>query len=327
MRAVVLTEHGGPEVLAIREVPDPEPGPTDIEVTVTATALNRADLLQRRGLYPGPPMEHEIPGMEYAGTVTAAGRAVTRWFEGDQVMGIVGGGSYAEKLAVHERQAMPVPDGVALGDAAAIPEVFLTAFDALVVQGGLTSGRWALVHAGASGVGTAAIQICRAIGARVAVTASAGKIERCRALGADVAVDYRAEPFVEAVADATSGRGVDVVLDVVGGDYTIDNIKALRVGGRIVQVGVMGRQTVELPLGMLLPKRAAIIGTVLRARPLEEKVALTQRVEQELLPLFGDGRLAPVVDRRFRLDDIARAHAYMESNANVGKILIDVDLP
>jgi NADPH:quinone reductase len=326
MRAVVLNEYGGPEVLTIQDVPDPVIGPEDIEVTLTATALNRADLLQRRGLYPGPPMEHEIPGMEFAGTVSGTGPAVTRWFEGDHVMGIVGGGAYAEKLVLHERQAMPVPAGVALGDAAAIPEVFLTAFDALVVQGGLTSGRWALVHAGASGVGTAAIQICRAIGARVVVTASSAKLSRCRELGADVAIDYRAESFVEAAADATAGRGVDVVLDVIGGDYTIDNIKALRVGGRLIQVGVMGRQTVELPLGMLLPKRAAIIGTVLRARPLEEKVALTQRVEHELLPLFADGRLAPVIDSRYRLDDIAEAHRYMETNANVGKIVVDVDL-
>ena len=324
MRAVVLEEYGGPEVLTIREVPDPVIGPEDVEVTLAATALNRADLLQRRGLYPGPPMEHEIPGMEFAGTVSAIGASVRRWTIGDPVMGIVGGGAYAEKLALHERQVLPVPSSVDLGDAAAIPEVFLTAFDALVAQGGLTSGRWALVHAGASGVGTAAIQIARAIGARVAVTASAGKLDRCRELGADLAVDYRSDSFLDAVTEATGGRGVDVVLDVIGGEYTIDNLKALRVGGRLIQVGVMGDQTVELPLGMLLPKRAAIIGTVLRARPLEEKVALTQRVEHELLPLFDRGALQPVIDSRFPLDAIADAQVYMESNANVGKILIDV---
>ena len=328
MRAVVLEQHGDPEVLVVREVPAPTRGPEDIEVAVAATALNRADLLQRRGLYPGPPIPGldglEVPGMEFAGTVAAVGPAVTRWRVGDEVMGIVGSGAYAERLVLHERQAMPVPGSVPLADAAAIPEVFLTAFDALVVQGGLTSGRWALVHAGASGVGTAAIQIAKAIGARVAVTASAAKHGRCRDLGADVVIDYRSQSFVDAVAEATGGRGVDVVLDVVGGQYTVDNIKALRVTGRLIQVGVMGEQTVELPLGMLLPKRASIIGTVLRARPLEEKVALTQRVEAELLPLFDSGALVPVVDSRYRLDDIAEAHRYMETNANVGKILIDV---
>ncbi|MEM7276428.1 MAG: NAD(P)H-quinone oxidoreductase [Actinomycetota bacterium] len=324
MRAVVLEEYGPPEVLTVAEVPTPEPGPEQVRVAVRATALNRADLLQRRGLYPGPPMDHEIPGMEFAGTVDAVGPGVTAHQLGDEVMGIVGGGAYAESLVIHERQTLPVPERVSLADAAAIPEVFLTAFDALVVQGGLTSGRWALVHAGASGVGTASIQIAKAIGARIAVTASAAKHDRCRSLGADVVIDYRTERFADVVADATGGAGVDVVLDVIGGEYTVDNIRALRVGGRIIQVGVMGSQTVELPLGMLLPKRAAIIGTVLRSRPLEEKVALTRRVADELLPLFSTGALAPVIDSRFALDEIADAHRYMETNANVGKILIDV---
>lgn len=324
MRAVVLENYGGPEVLTIREVPDPIPGPEEIEVTIAATALNRADLLQRRGLYPGPKMTHEIPGMEFSGTVSAVGGQVGRWQVGDAVMGIVGGAAYAEKLVIHERQAMPVPSTVPVADAAAIPEVFLTAFDALVAQGGLTSGRWALVHAGASGVGTAAIQIAKAMGAFIAVTASAAKHDRCRALGADIVIDYKTEDFAEVVAEATGGRGVDVVLDVIGGEYTVSNIKALKVSGRLIQVGVMGNQTVELPLGMLLPKRASIIGTVLRARPLEEKIALTQRVEAELLPLFDSGGLRPVIDSRYRIDDIGQAHTYMESNANVGKILIDV---
>lgn len=324
MRAVVLNRYGGPEVLEVNDIPDPEPGSGEVEIAVTTTALNRADLLQRRGLYPGPAMEHEVPGMEFSGLVSGFGAGVSRWAVGDAVMGIVGGGAYAEKLVVHERQVMPVPQGISVPDAAAIPEVFLTAFDALVVQGGLTSGRWALVHAGASGVGTAAIQIAKAIGANVAVTASSSKLDRCLELGADLAVDYRSEKFVDRVKDVTSGVGVDVVLDVIGGEYTIDNINSLRTTGRLIQVGVMGDQTVELPLGMLLPKRASIIGTVLRARPLEEKIALTQRVEAELLPLFTSGRLQPVIDSRFGLEDIAAAHSYMETNANVGKILIDV---
>lgn len=324
MRAVVLTEYGDPDVLRLMEVPEPDFGPDDVVVEVRATALNRADLLQRRGLYPGPEAAHEIPGMEYSGTVSAVGDAVTAWQPGDQVMGIVGGGAYAQRLRANQRELMAVPSTVALEDAAAIPEVFLTAFDAMVVQGGLTAGRWALVHAGGSGVGTAAIQIAKAMGAHIAVTASAGKLDRCLELGADAAIDYGSEKFVDRVGVVTNGRGVDVVIDVIGGEYTVDNIKSLRVGGRIIQVGVMGQQKVELPLGMLLPKRAALIGTVLRARPLEEKAALTQKVIAELLPLFESGQLSPVIDSRFGLDEIAAAHRYMESNANVGKILIDV---
>jgi NADPH:quinone reductase len=325
MRAVVLESYGEPDVLRVAEVPDPEPGPEEVVVSVVATALNRADLLQRRGRYPGPPMPREIPGMELAGRVAALGERATAWSVGDEVMGIVGGGAYAERIAVHERQLLAVPATVGVADAAAIPEVFITAWDALVLQGGLTSGRTALVHAGASGVGTAAIQVARAIGARVAVTASAGKLDACRALGADLAVDYGADDFVAAVQDLTGGRGADVVLDVVGGEYLARNLDALRTGGRIVQVGVMADAMATFPLGLLLPKRAAIVGTVLRARPLEEKIAVTQRFAAEVLPLFDDGRLRPVIDSRYPLDRIAEAHAYMETNANVGKIVVDVD--
>ncbi len=324
MRAVVLTEYGEPKVLTIEQVPDPTPGPEEVVVQVAHTALNRADILQRMGLYPGPAMEHEIPGMEYAGTIVSVGSRVTSWERGDQVMGIVGGGAYAEKLSTHERTVLGIPEGVNFADAAAIPEVFMTAFDALVVQGGLTSGRWALVHAGASGVGTAAIQIAKAIGARIIVTTSSGKVQACRELGADVVVDYTAKDFADAVVEATGGNGVDVVLDVVGGEYTVRNIKALRVGGKIIQVGVMGEGRVDLPLGLLLMKRAAIIGTTLRSRPLEEKIRLAQRVKVELLPRFSDGSLRPIIDSRYGFDQIAEAHAYMQSNANIGKIVIDL---
>lgn len=324
MRAVVLESHGGPEVLTIREVPDPVPGPEEVVVAVSATALNRADILQRMGFYPGPPADLEIPGLEFAGRVVAVGDRVASTAIGDEVMGIVGGGAYAEQLVVHERQLLAVPGAVALRDAAAIPEVWITAWDALVLQGGLTSGRWALVHAGASGVGTAAIQICRAIGARVIVTASAGKVARCLELGASRAVDYRSEDFAVAVRDETAGRGVDVVLDVIGGEYLERNIDSLRVGGRVVQVGVMGSGTVTFPLGKLLPKRASLVGTVLRARPLEEKIAVTRRFAAEVLPLFADGTVSPVIDRRYPLADIAEAHTYLESNASVGKVLIDI---
>ncbi|MFM9084349.1 MAG: NAD(P)H-quinone oxidoreductase, partial [Actinomycetota bacterium] len=237
MRAVVLTEHGGPEVLVIREVPDPVPGPEEVLVRVHATALNRADLLQRMGMYPNPfPSEAEIPGLEFAGTVEACGPRVTMWRPGDAVMGIVSGGAYAEKLVVHERQSLAVPAGMHLSQAAAIPEVFITAWDALVLQGGLTAGRWAMVHAGASGVGTAAIQICHAVGARVIVTCSESKVEACRELGADVVVDYGSEDFVQAALAATGGAGVDVILDVIGGDYVERNVASLAVKGRIIQV-------------------------------------------------------------------------------------------
>ena len=325
MRAVVLRDHGGPEVLTLEEVPDPTIGPEEVLVDVRATALNRADLLQRMGLYPGPAWETvEIPGLELAGVVATIGPRVTMWQPGDAVMGIVSGGAYAERVAVHERQLMAVPTAVPLADAAAIPEVFLTAWDALVVQGGLTSGRWALVHAGASGVGTAAIQIAKAIGARIAVTTSAGKVAACRELGADAAIDYTTTDFVEEVRAVTGGQGPDVILDVIGGDYVDRNLQAVAVKGRIVQVGLMAGGVTSVNIGALLPKRVSLIGTVLRARPIEEKIALTRRFAAEVLPLFDGGRLRPVIDSRYPLDQIAEAHRHMESNANVGKILVDV---
>ena len=325
MRAVVLRSHGGPEVLEIQDVEAPVPGNDDISVDVVATALNRADLLQRMGLYPNPfPDGVEIPGLEFSGTVRSVGAHVRRWKVGDPVMGIVSGGGYAQQLVLPERQAMRIPTGISVADAAAIPEVFITAWDALVVQGVLTSGRWALVHAGGSGVGTAAIQICKAIGARIAVTCSAGKVAACRALGADVVVDYGSQDFVAEVASVTAGAGVDVVLDVIGGDYLERNIAALATKGRIIQVGVMAGKPVLFNVGALLGKRASIIGTVLRARPVEEKISASQRFASEVLPLFDAGVLQPVIDRRYQLDDIAAAHEYMASNGNTGKIVIDI---
>ena len=325
MKAVVLREHGGPEVLQIEDVPSPICGAEDILVSVAATALNRADLLQRMGFYPNPfPQGPEIPGLEFAGTVKAVGERVTAWRVGDKVMGIVSGGAYAEELVLHERQAMAVPSGTSLNDAAAIPEVFITAWDALVVQGGLTSGRWAMVHAGASGVGTAAIQICTAIGARIIVTCSSGKVQSCRDLGAHVVVDYTTQDFVEEVQRATNGAGVDVILDVIGGDYVERNIASLAVKGHIIQVGVMAGKPVPFNVGLLLGKRASITGTVLRARPLEEKIAITQRFIAEMLPLFDTGAMTPVIDSRYAFGEIAQAHAHMASNANVGKIVIDI---
>lgn len=324
MRAVVVTEYGGPEVLTITEVPDPIPGPDQILVRVAHTAVNRADTLQRTGGYPDPQRrEHEILGLEFAGTVEAVGDRVTLWRVGDAVMGIEAGACYAERVVTHERQAIPVPDGIDLRDAAAIPEVFLTAWDALVVQGGLTSGRRALVHAGASGVGTAAIQIATAIGARVAVTCSAGKMQACRDLGADLVLERSPADWVAELKSAVPA-GVDVVLDVVGGEEANRNLASVRPQGTIVQVGLMGGGQTQVNLGLLLVKRVHWIGTTLRARPIEQKAALSQRFIAEVLPLFERGTLRPVIDTRFPIAEIADAHRHMEANANIGKILIDM---
>jgi NADPH:quinone reductase len=330
MRAIVLESYGETDVLQIAEIADPVAGPEEVLVDVVATALNRADLLQRRGFYPSPPLAGfappapEIPGMEFSGRVAEVGQRVSAVAVGDEVMGIVGGGAYAERLVVHERQLLSVPAAVPLADAAAIPEVWITAFDALVAQGGLTSGRTALVHAGGSGVGTASILLAGAIGARIVVTASAGKVEACRALGADLVVDYGSQDFVAECRAFTGDAGIDVVLDVIGGDYLDRNVTTLRVGGTIVMVGVMGGGRTEVNVGALLPKRATIVGTVLRGRPLEDKVAITRRFAAEVLPLFESGAVRPVIDSRYPLDQIAAAQDRMESNANVGKIVIDI---
>ena len=324
MRAVVVTEYGDPEVLTVAEVADPVPGPDQILVRVAHSAINRADTLQRRGGYPDPlRRDVEILGLEYAGTVAATGDRVTGWRVGDQVMGIESGACNAELVVTHERQALPIPSTVPLADAAAIPEVFLTAWDALVVQGGLTSGRWALVHAGASGVGTAAIQIAKAIGARIAVTCSAGKIEACRALGADLVLERSPADWAAALAAAVPG-GVDTVLDVVGGEEANRNLAAVRPQGTIVQVGLMGGGQTPVNLGLLLVKRVHWIGTTLRARPLEQKIALSQRFVAEVIPLFESGAMHPVIDSRYPLERIVEAHRQMEANANVGKILLDL---
>ena len=324
MRAVVLHSHGGPEVLTIEEVASPVPGADEVLVQVAATALNRADLLQRMGLYPDPrKVQPEIPGLEFAGTVAAVGERVTMWKVGDRVMGIEAGGAYAEQIATHERQLLAVPEGMALTDAAAIPEVFLTAWDALVLQGGLTSGRWALVHAGASGVGTASIQIAKAIGARIAVTCSAGKADLCRSLGADIVLERSPHDWL-ADAKAAVPDGFDTILDVVGGEEIDRNLQAVAQRGSIVQVGLMAGGSVQVNVGLLMAKRAHWVGTTLRARPIEEKVAVTRRFAAEMLPLFADGRLRPVIDCRFPFDQIAAAHELMASNANAGKIVVEL---
>ncbi len=329
MRAAVITEPGGPEVFAIREEPDPPFGPEDALVAVHATALNRADLLQRIGRYPGPPgTRDDVPGLEAAGTVLAVGERVSAWRPGDRVMALLGGGGYGSRVAVHERMLLAVPAPLELTQAAAIPEVFLTAYDALVEQCGLGAGESVLVHAVGSGVGTAAVQIAAQLGCRVFGTAgSPEKLARARELGLEVGIDYRDQDFAEVVRRETGGRGVDVVLDVVGGEYWSRNVDALALCGRMVVVGTLSGPRTELDLGPLMRKRLRVRGTVLRSRPLEEKAALTQAVSRHLLPLFASGRLRPVVDRTFPLAEVAEAHRYMASNANFGKIVLLHDPP
>jgi putative PIG3 family NAD(P)H quinone oxidoreductase len=292
-----------------------------VRVRHEACGLNFIDVYQRTGLYNNPlPL---VPGMEGAGIVEAVGDRVTSWRVGDRVMGIESGACYAEYVVTHERQALPIPATVAMEDAAAIPEVFLTAWDALVLQGGLTSGRWALVHAGGSGVGTAAIQIARAIGARIVVTCSQRKMEACSALGADEVLERSPADWLSAL-QSTHRDGVDVVLDVVGGDEADRNLRAVRTRGTVVQVGLMGGGSTTVNLGVLLTKRVTWIGTTLRARPLEEKLAVCRQFAEEILPRFDDGSLRPVIHARFELADAADAHREMEADANVGKILLDI---
>ena len=325
MRAVVLRSHGGPEVLTFEDVEVPRPGPDEVQVHIRATALNRADILQRMGGYPDPrgPGFLEIPGLEYSGLVSAVGERVKMWKVGDRVMAIESGGAYAEYICTHERQLLAVPSNIPLADAAAIPEVFLTAWDALVLQGGLTSGRWALVHAGASGVGTAAIQIAKALGARIAVTCSSGKAQACRDLGADLVVERSPHDWLADVQEVVP-QGFDVILDVIGGDEVERNLRAVATKGTIVQVGLMGGGSTQVNVGLLLMKRARWIGTTLRARPLEEKTALARKFAAELLPLFESGQLEPIIDSRYLFQQIADAHIAMGANANTGKILIDI---
>jgi NADPH2:quinone reductase len=326
MQAIVLDSHGGPEVLRLRDIPDPVPGPDEVLVDVTSTAVNRADVLQRLGLYPYPGRrpEYDVPGLELAGRVAAVGERVTAWRPGDRVMGIVTGGGYATHAVVHERQLLRIPDTVTDAEAGSIPEVWITAFDALVVQCGMRAGDTVLVHAGASGVGTAAVQLAKAIGATCFVTASTSKIERCLALGADAAVDYTVDDFAAVCRDRTGGRGVDIILDVVGGDYLDRDLDVAALKGRIVQVGTMGAGRAQINLGKLMTKRLTLVGTVLRARPLEEKIAVTQRFAHEVLPGFASGRYRTVIDSTFALAEAGRAHERVETNQTFGKVLLTV---
>jgi putative PIG3 family NAD(P)H quinone oxidoreductase len=324
MRAVAITKPGGPEVLVVGDRPSPEPSRGEVRVRVHATAVNRADLLQRAGMYPAPPGEPpDIPGLEIAGEVVGLGADVERLAIGDRVFGLVGGGGYAEQVVVHERALAKIPAGLDFVHAAAIPEAFVTAPDAMVTQAGLRSGEAVLVHAVGSGVGTAAAQLGRALGAYVIGTArTPDKLERAKPLGVDVGIVPQGGKFAEAVRAATGGAGAAVVLELVGGGYLDEDLRAVDRRGRIVLVGLLAGARTELDLGQLLRNRVTVTGTQLRARPLEEKLAAMRAFEAQVVPLFARGKLAAVVDRVLPLGEAGEAHRYVASNAGFGKVVL-----
>jgi putative PIG3 family NAD(P)H quinone oxidoreductase len=320
MRAIAITRSGGPEVLAVVDRDLPEPSRGEVRVRVRATAVNRADVLQRMGAYPAPPdSPPDIPGLELAGEVAALGPGVERLAIGDRVFGLVGGGAYAEAVVTHERALARIPDGMSFEHAAAIPEAFVTAHDAIVTQAGLRGGEVLLVHAAGSGVGTAAVQLGRALGAYVIGTArTADKLARAAALGLDAqVVPDDAGRFAAQVKPAPH-----VVLELVGGGYLAEDTRCVVPLGRIVLVGLLAGAKAELDLGLVLRKRLRIFGTVLRSRPLEEKLAAMRAFEDQIVPLIARGKLAPVIDTVMDLDQAAAAHARMASNAGVGKIVL-----
>jgi putative PIG3 family NAD(P)H quinone oxidoreductase len=324
MKAIVVSSPGGPEKLELRDVPEPVPGEGEVSVDVRATALNRADLLQRRGVYPPPPGASEVLGLECAGVVSAIGRGVASARVGDRVMALLSGGGYAERAVVHERMLLAVPEGFSFEQAAAVPEAFLTAMEALFGVGRLAPGECVLVHAAASGVGTAAVQLAREVGARIVAVASGPKLERLRALATARFVDRKSEDFVKAVHEASGGRGADVILDFVGATYAARHADCLAPLGRHVVLGLLGGAKAEIDLGRLLSRRQSLFGMVMRPRPLADKIAVTERFRREWLHRLADGRLTPIIDSVFPLGEAAKAHARMESNENVGKIVLQV---
>lgn len=325
MRAVVVTEPGDAEVLTIAERPDPVPAAGEVRIRVAAAGLNGADLSQRRGYYPSPPGAPDWPGLEVSGIVDAVGDGVDAWNVGDRVCALLPGGGYAELVTVDAGLMLPVPDQVDLVEAAGLPEVAATVWSNVFELGRLAAGETLLVHGGSSGIGTMAIQLGRAFGAEVIATAgSEEKAAFCREVGAQAAVDYRRQDFVEAARAFTDGRGVDVVLDIVGGDYIARDLDALATGGRILSIAVRDRTPAAVDMGLLMRKRASIHGTTLRARPLAERVAIIAAVRANVWPLLADGRVRPVIDSVFPLEDAAAAHRRMESSAHRGKILLRV---
>jgi len=328
MRAVLATQPGGPDALEIVELPDPTPGPGEVVVDIAAAGLNRADLLQRQGHYPPPPGATDVLGMECSGTVSAVGEGVEGWQVGDEVCALLASGGYATRVAVPAGQLMPVPEGLSLVDAAALPEVAATVWSNVVMTGRLGEGDAFLVHGGSGGIGTFAIQLAHALGARVFTTVgSPQKRAAADELGADVIIDYREQDFVEVVAEQTGGRGVDVILDNMGAKYLTRNISALADGGRLVIIGMQGGVKAELNIAQLLNKRGSVIATALRSRPVDGpmgKAAICASVVEHVWPLVASGAVVPVIHDRLPLDRVADAHALMESGEHRGKILLTV---
>ena len=325
MRAVVPRQPGGPEVLEYVDVPDPSVGPGEVLLDVAATAVNRADLLQRQGHYPPPPGASDILGLECSGTVAALGDDVTGIAVGDEVCALLAGGGYATRVVVPAGQVMPAPAGVDLVTAAALPEVAATVWSNVMMVAGLRSGDSFLVHGGAGGIGTFAIQLAHALGARVFATAgSADKLALCTELGADVAINYREQDFVEVVKDETDGAGVDVILDNMGASYLARNVASLATRGRLVVIGLQGGTTAELDLNALMRKRAAVAGTTLRARPMGEKSAICAEVTEHVWPLVADATIRAVVSHRLPLTEAAEGHRLVESGESTGKVLLVV---
>lgn len=323
MRAVVADGAGGPEILSVQEVPDVAPGPGEVLVEVAATAVNRADVLQRMGFYPPPPGASETIGLECSGTVAALGPDVTGWAVGDEVCALLAGGGYASRVVVPAGQLMPVPAGVDLVTAAALPEVACTVWSNVFMVAGLKPTESFLVHGGAGGIGTFAIQLAHALRSRVITTGgTADKLAFCADLGADVTINYRDEDFVEVAREATGGRGVDVILDNMGASYLPRNVDALATEGRLVIIGMQGGIKGELNIATLLNKRGAVIATSLRGRPVEGKTAICASVVEHVWPLVADGTIRPVVETTMPLDDVRRAHELMDAGSHTGKIVL-----
>jgi putative PIG3 family NAD(P)H quinone oxidoreductase len=323
MRAVIASAAGGPEVLTVVELPDPVPGPGEVVLEVAAAGLNRADLMQRMGFYPPPPGASDVLGMECSGTVAAVGPDVTGWSVGDRACALLAAGGYASQVAVPAGQVMPVPDGVDLVTAAALPEATATVWSNVYMVAGLQPGETILVHGGAGGIGTTAIQLASQLGSRVLTTAGTPeKLALCASLGADETINYREQDFVEVVRESTDGGGADVILDNMGAKYLSRNLDALAIEGRLVIIGMQGGTKAELDIATLLRKRGAVIATSLRSRPTAEKAAICAAVVEHVWPLVADGRVRPIVDRTMPLGEVRAAHELMESGEHTGKILL-----
>lgn len=323
MYAITIPEPGGPEALVWAEVPDPVPGEGEVLVEVAASAVNRADVLQREGHYDPPPGSSPYPGLECAGRIGAVGPGVTGWAVGDEVCALLAGGGYAEKVVVPAGQLLPLPEGLSPAEAAALPEVACTVWSNVFMLNHLTAGETLLLHGGGSGIGTMGIQIAKALGSRVAVTAGGPeKLERCAKLGADILIDYREQDFVAEIREATGGAGADVILDIVGAKYLERNVKALAMGGRLAVIGMQGGAKAELNIGALLRKRGTITATSLRARPKAEKAAIVAAVREHVWPLVATGKVKPIVDRTLPMSEAAEAHRVMEASSHVGKIVL-----